>query len=88
MSFLRQLVNFCTDKMYDFENKLVHLVYYLKELDILKSDIKKLNNDIAELNKKVLQIEQYNRFNNIEIHDIFETSNETLKDTVMTIGYF
>lgn len=88
MSLLRESVNFCSDKISDFENKLVHLDKYFKELDILKSENKKLNNDLVELNKKVKQMEQNNRINNIELQDIPETSNENLIDTVTTIGNF
>lgn len=56
-------MSFCSDKTYDFENKWFHLDTYLKEIDILKAEKKKLNNNIVKYNNIIdLIILNYNTF--------------------------
>lgn len=85
---LRESVEFCSNKISDFERKLAKLDDYFRATEQIKIENNKLKSEIEQLHMKINSIEKYNRLNNIEIHDIPEKNNENLVAIVKKIGEF
>lgn len=86
MQLLRKSVEFCSDKISDFEAKIVEINDYFKATDKLRAETSKLCGDVANLSKKVNYLEQSLRSNNVEIQDIPEKADENLISLIAKIG--
>ena len=82
MQLLRESVNFCSDKISDFEVKLSKINDYFKATDILKAE----QQQVSQANRRVDNIERLLRSNNVEIQNIPEKAKENLKDLAKDIG--
>lgn len=88
MQSLRKSVEFCSDKISDFEAKIVQINDYFKATEKLRAETSQLSADVATLSKKVNSLEQSLRSNNVEIQDIPEKANENLISVITNIGNF
>ncbi|KAL3267236.1 hypothetical protein HHI36_011371 [Cryptolaemus montrouzieri] len=61
---------------------------WMKSTDLLKKENAKLKSDIASMSKRLENLKNYNRANNVEIHDIPEKQGENLIDTFSEVGGF
>ncbi|KAL3282138.1 hypothetical protein HHI36_005333 [Cryptolaemus montrouzieri] len=86
IQFLRESVEFCGDKVSDFENTLKKLTDYMKLTDMLKNENQTLKSELLEMNKKIEYMDQLNRSNNIEIVGVPELPSENLLQVVEKIG--
>lgn len=85
---LRDSVNFCSDKVTEFETQLKKLNEYMKLTDALKVENQQLKSEVKSLNTKINSIEQFTRNNNIEIQDVPEKANENLFNIIELIGNY
>lgn len=83
---LLESVNFCSNKITDFENKLKDTDEKLKLLDKYKEENNELKSKVSELDKKVHDLEQYSRINNIIISNCAESRNENIFDVISEIS--
>lgn len=88
MKDLKRAVDFCSDKISDFESKLAKLNEYIKKTDQLQKENIKLKQDINSLESKMNSLESSLRCNNVEIQDVPEKTNESLISVVQDIGKF
>lgn len=82
MELLRELkksVDFCCDKIHDFEAKLNKISDQIKLIEPLQAECNLLK-------AKVENLEQRSRINNVEIIGVPEKANENLVDIVSNIG--
>ena len=85
---LKESVNFCSDKITDFESKLAKLNEYFKITELLKTENNKLKQKVGALTKKVGALKSTLRSNSVEIQDIPEKSNENLISITKAIENF
>ena len=81
-------VNFCSDKITDFERKLVRLDDYVKKVEGLTLENKNLKSEVQVLGNKVNELDQISRAHNLEILNVAERDNENLRDTLKKIGAY
>lgn len=86
MELLRQSVDFCSNKISDFETKLSKFNDLFKVTETLKTENSTLKNKVAELSDRMISLEQFNRSYNIEIQDIPEKPDENLLKIATDIG--
>lgn len=79
-------VNFCSDRISDFELKMVELTNKTKLIDKLHADNCQLRDSVAELSLRVSDAEQHTRRNNIEIQGIPEKDIENVLSILRKIG--
>lgn len=77
---LRDSVEFCSNKITDFEQKLSNIHKLSKNIDSLQFENTALKEKVSRMEKKLDNIEKFNRSYNIELQDIPETPNENLMD--------
>lgn len=85
---LLQSVNFCSDKISDFESQIAKLNDCIKKTDQVHGDNKRLRSDLETLQAKFNDLEQVSRINNIEIQGIPERKDENLIHVVEKIGEY
>lgn len=85
---LRESVDFCSNKISDFEEKLQKINEYFKFTDQLKMENITMKTEINALNTRIHSMEQHIRSNNIEIHDVPEKEGENLINIVKSIANF
>ena len=78
-SSLIESVQFCSDKVTDFESKLDILTTYVKKTDRLEAETKEIRNTVSSNSEKINAMEQFSRLNNLEIQGIPENENENLQ---------
>ncbi|XP_044759186.1 uncharacterized protein LOC123316934 [Coccinella septempunctata] len=83
---LKRTVIFCSDKIIDFENKLLHFNDVIAAVSKLESENSNLKKEVSLLNAKINNIEKQNRQNNIEIQNVPYKSGENLIEMVNSIG--
>ncbi|KAG5869442.1 hypothetical protein JTB14_025169 [Gonioctena quinquepunctata] len=88
IQMLRESVDFCSNMVTDFDEKLLKMNEYFKITEKLKMENASMRNDVLELKKQIDNLEYSTRSNNIEIHEVPEKNNENLVDVVTKIGRF
>ena len=86
IKLLRTSVEFCSDKISDFEKKLEKLNDYYKLTDTLNRENIILKKQISDLSYRVISLESHTRAKNVELQDIPEKNNENLINVVQKIG--
>ena len=81
---LLESVRFCSDKISDFEAKLVSMEGKMKE--IKRECENESKREIAILHDKINQMEQHSRLCNVEIQNVPEKTNENVRSIVNKIG--
>lgn len=71
-------INFCSNKITDFEQKLLKFDNLFKNMETLKTENAVLKQKITQMENKMNNLEQLSRSYNIELQDIPEKSNENL----------
>lgn len=79
-------VNFCSNKITDFEANLKRVNEKLKLIDTYKEENDNLKIKINDLNKKICDMEDYSRRNNVEIQGVPEVRGENVVEIVDKIG--
>lgn len=79
-------VQFCSDKISDFEAKLSKLDEYTSKTDSLITDSSNLRKEILALTNKINDMEQFSRINNIEIQGVPVKQNENVVNIIKLIG--
>ncbi|KAG5878051.1 hypothetical protein JTB14_021204 [Gonioctena quinquepunctata] len=88
IQMLRESVDFCSNKVTNFDEKLLKMNEYFKITGKLKKENASMRNDVLELKKQIDNLEYSTRSNNIEIHEVPEKNYENLVDVVTKIGRF
>lgn len=87
---VQESADFCSNKITDFELKLNTINNQIKIIETLKQENIELRATTAELSRKVDNLEQYSRLNNVVINNFPERSNENIfsiaKDIANTAG--
>lgn len=83
---LVESVNYCCNKVDDFELKLAETSKQLKDMESLKDEVQYLKAKNSQLEKELNNTQQYNRINNLEISGIPETKNEPILDLLLRVG--
>lgn len=83
---LRESVNFCSDKISDFEAKIARFGEMINRVSKLEKENESLKKEVSFLSSKINNIEQHNRCNNVEIQNVPEKSNENLLQLMSEIG--
>ncbi|KAI4463406.1 l1 transposable element-related [Holotrichia oblita] len=81
-------VQFCSDKISDFEASLKSVNEKVKVIDKLSADNQLLRAQISSANEKIEDLEQYSRLNNLEIQGVPESTNENVLNVVNSIVTF
>ncbi|KAG5862589.1 hypothetical protein JTB14_035937 [Gonioctena quinquepunctata] len=87
IQMLRESVDFCSNKVTDFDEKLLKMNEYSEITEKFKMENASMRNDVLELKKQIDNLEYSTRANNVEIHEGPEKNNENLVD-VTKIGRF
>ncbi|KAG5862344.1 hypothetical protein JTB14_029926 [Gonioctena quinquepunctata] len=82
-----QSVNFCSNKISDFENEISILREYVKKTDELAKENRRMKSDIDSIQSKWNDLEQVSRLNNIEIQGIPE-KNDILDSAVLDTSHY
>lgn len=85
---LRSAVIFCSDKISDFESKLVKFTEVVSKVNKLEKENEILKKQMSELDARINNIEQFSRSNNVEIQNVPEKSSENLYQVLDRIGSF
>lgn len=85
---MKRSVDFCSDKITDFEDLLKTLKDLHKLTEDLRSENKHLKEQVSSLNSKLNSMEQHMKSNIIEIQDIPESKDENLFKVIDCIGSF
>lgn len=85
---LRSSVDFCSNQVSDFENKLSLLDEAIRVTSYLKAENETLKKRIGIMEARFGDVEQSLRSNNVEIMDVPERKNENLFEIVKKIGNF
>lgn len=83
---LLESVEFCCNKISDFEANLKAANEKINALESLKSVNDALKTKINEMDNKICDLEEYSRKNNVEIQGIPEVRGENVMDIVQSIG--
>lgn len=83
---LRESVNFCSDKISDFETKIAKFGEVMARVPRLEKENESLRKEVSVLSSKIDNIEQHNRSNNIEIQNVPENTGENLLQLISKIG--
>lgn len=86
MHLLRESVDFCSNKVTDFEQKLQKFNELFKTTEALRAESGVLKGEIMQLSNRVNSLEQFNRSYNVEIQDVPEKPNENLISVVTNIA--
>ena len=86
MQLLRDSVDFCSDKITDFEQKLLKFNDLFKTVETIKMENTFLKNEVVQLTNRLNNIEQFNRSYNIELQDISEKPGENLVSIVTQVA--
>lgn len=87
-TMLLRSVQFCCDKISDFEMEMNRLNDYIKKTDQISIENDRLKVELNILQSKVNDIEQVARLNNVEIQGIPEREGENLYKIVEKIGEY
>lgn len=79
-------IDFCSNKISDFEASIKLVNDKLKLLETYKKENEELKNEVCHLNNKINDMEQYSRLNNLIITNYPENRNENVFDIVTNIG--
>nr|CAH7741343.1 unnamed protein product [Callosobruchus chinensis] len=79
-------VTFCSEKVSDFESKLIKIDEYIKKTEKLQAENTSLKKELSQLKLKVNDLDQISRLNNIELQGIPEKQNENLGEVLQKIG--
>ncbi|CAG9818127.1 unnamed protein product [Phaedon cochleariae] len=82
---LVQSISFCSDKITDFETSLQKVNEHIKIIENLKLENQNLMRHVRTLNKRVNDLEQISRMNNIEIQGVPEKKNEDIFKIIETV---
>ena len=82
---LVQSVTFCSDKITDFELSLAKFSEYAKTVETLKNENTIIKNQIKVLDRKINNMEQFSRTNNIELQGIPEKNNENTLNIIQKV---
>lgn len=85
-TMLLDSVNFCSDKITDFEANIKLINDKLKLLEECKRENEHLKIRVNDLENKIIDLEDYSRRSNIEIQGLPESRNENLVDVVLNIA--
>ncbi|XP_044766235.1 uncharacterized protein LOC123322356 [Coccinella septempunctata] len=83
---LRDSVNFCSDKVSDFEIKLNGFSEMVAKVNKLEKENESLKKQVSVLNRRIGVIEQQSRSNNLEIQNIPEKTKENLHDVILKVA--
>lgn len=83
---LQTSVNFCSDKVSDFELIVAKLNEKVSTIEKLTRENMELKSVITNLNNRLELVEQQVRANNLEIQGVPEKQNENLFSIIKTIG--
>lgn len=87
---LTKSIEFAHDEVRDLKKKLDDEVAKNKRLtdekEALLSRCKAVENETREQEKRLASMEQYSRKNNLEIHGVIQTKNESVPDILAKIG--
>ncbi|KAK9747089.1 hypothetical protein QE152_g5559 [Popillia japonica] len=72
-------VNFCSDKITDFQGTLTALSDRVKCIHAIKEENKLLKAEITRISTKNEELEQYSRLNNLEIQGVPESKSALLQ---------
>ncbi|XP_044749723.1 uncharacterized protein LOC123310324 [Coccinella septempunctata] len=86
MRSMRMSVDFCSNKISDFEAKLARFDEVLSRMAKLENENTALKKEVSSLNMKINTLDQFSRSNNLEIQNVPEKSNENLIEIVSRIG--
>nr|CAH7762183.1 unnamed protein product [Callosobruchus chinensis] len=79
-------VTFCSEKISDFEAKLLKFDEYFRITEKLIQENHELKTEVANLQNRLNDMEQHSRTYNIEIQGVPEKRNENLMEIVKDIG--
>ncbi|XP_044755043.1 uncharacterized protein LOC123313997 [Coccinella septempunctata] len=82
---LREAVNFCSDKVTDFEKKLSGFSEMVSRIKKLEKDNESLRKEVSFLNSKLRVMEQQSRFSNIEVQNVPEKNKENLRNIMVKL---
>ncbi|XP_044757467.1 uncharacterized protein LOC123315704 [Coccinella septempunctata] len=85
---MKRSVDFCSDKISDFEGVVSRFNNLLKLTQELKAENADLKLEISSLNHRLNSMEQHTKSNNIEIQDVPEKTGENLFQIIDKIGNF
>ncbi|XP_044766189.1 uncharacterized protein LOC123322311 [Coccinella septempunctata] len=85
---LLQSVQFCCDKISDFETEISRLNDYVKKTDQLYTENDMLKAEMGSLRNRLGELEQAARLNNVEIQGVPEKNDENLLHIVEKIVRF
>lgn len=83
---LMESVNFCSDKVSDFEKALSDLSTKCQTISKIENENANLKVEIAELRNQVQDMEQHSKLNNLEIQGVPQKDNENLFEILQKIG--
>lgn len=83
---LQASVEFCSQKISDFELKLAKFTEVLARMAKLERENNALKLEVDDLNLRLDSVEQHNRSNNFEIQNVPEKSGENILTIVEIIG--
>lgn len=86
INLLVESVNFCSNKITDFEIKLKETNDKLMQFENIKSENERLKIEVHELNTKVHDLEQYSKLNNVIISNYPDSRNENIFDILSQMG--
>ncbi|CAH1999495.1 unnamed protein product [Acanthoscelides obtectus] len=81
-------VSFCSDKVSDFEAKLLNIDEYIRKTEKLMQENLDLKTEVTDLKKRLNDLDQASRSNNTEIQGIPEKEKENLIEVVKNIGNY
>lgn len=85
-SELMTSVNFCSNKITDFEAQLLEMKKNTSKIDVIMAENRKLRTELDQMNMRLNGLEQMSRINNLEIVGIPERENENLLQIVEKIS--
>ncbi|XP_044763778.1 uncharacterized protein LOC123320968 [Coccinella septempunctata] len=71
-------VNFCSNKITDFEAQLKEMRKSISKIDDVVAENKRLRAELDQVNRRLTDMEQMSRINNLEIVGVPEVRNENL----------
>lgn len=87
-SLFSSSVNFCSDKISDFEDKLNRINEWMRATDRILRQNADIKASVSSLDSRLSELEQSARSRNIEIQGIPEKSNENLIEVVKKIAEY
>ncbi|XP_044765628.1 uncharacterized protein LOC123321907 [Coccinella septempunctata] len=85
-ALLLESVNFCSNKISDFEVEISKMNNYIKITDQLSNENAMMKKELEELRERINDTEQVSRLNNVEIQGVPEKRDENLFKILEKIG--